>query len=94
MKAFEIDCAHCGHHFVVRYHRKRRLVAAGAGVLVGAIVTDGFVGAIVFGGLTYMAAAAIDSYWSRRCPHCDTVAAVPTTPAEVQPAEAAEASIH
>ena len=92
MKGIEIQCAHCGNRFELRYHRRRRLVAAGAGALVGLIVTDGVVGTVVFAGLTYVAARVVDQYLARRCPHCDVVAPRAAAEQAVEYAAAPEAA--
>ena len=85
----QVQCEGCGHSFAIRHHRRLRVIAAGAGALVGAVVTESVVGVVVIGGISYAVARAADNYWARRCPRCGTLSDLPA--AKVQPAEAAAA---
>jgi hypothetical protein len=92
MKNTEVTCPTCSRHFEIRYHRKLRILAAGTGALFGAAISDGIIGAVLIGGVSYAAARAIDSYLARRCRVCGTIVELPSRPDVEQPPAEAQAA--
>lgn len=66
-------CSACQIEFAPTAHKGARWAVAGAGAVLGTVVTDSVVGGLVIGGVCYGAAAAADVlYFARRCPQCGT----------------------
>ena len=77
MPSVELTCPTCAHRFSLRTHRKLRILAAGTGALVGGMMSDSILGAVLIGGVAYAATRAIDNYWARRCRVCGTIVDLP-----------------
>jgi hypothetical protein len=92
MKSHLITCPTCNNRFELRYHRKLRILAASMGAVFGAAISDGLIGAVVFGGISYAAARMIDGYLARRCRVCGTIVELPSRPDVDQPPAEAQAA--
>lgn len=66
----EAECTQCHHVFEPTLHRGWHISAGAAGLVLGALMTESFLGGLVIGGLSYAGARAADRYYSLRCPSC------------------------
>lgn len=80
-------CSACQIEFAPTVHKRARWAVAGAGAVLGTVVTDNVIGGVMIGGVCYGAATVADRlYFARRCPQCGTrgtaLAEVEATPAQ------------
>lgn len=70
-KRMDLTCSACATIFSPTTHIKARWAIAGAGAVIGGTATESVLGGLVFGGVSYLVAAAADeAYFAKRCPNC------------------------